>query len=210
MQSCWLNKKDENKKIIVFFCGWGMDETCVSHLICDDFDIFVLYDYRNCEFDFSLIDFQKYDEKYLIAWSMGGYIANLFEEIFNNFDKKITINSTNKIIDDDFGIPKRVYAVTVRLFSEESKDKFVLNMFNTNRKYEINRNLIELKEELIAIQNVNFSNEIKYDEAIISKKDFVVPTKNQIKFWENKTKIRLLEASHYPFDIFSKWSEIIC
>ena len=83
-------------------------------------------------------------------------------------------------------------------------------MFNTNRKYEINRNLIELKEELIAIQNVNFSNEIKYDEAIISKKDFVVPTRNQIKFWENKTKIRLLEASHYPFDIFSKWSEIIC
>jgi len=59
MQYFWLNKK-ENKKLIVFFNGWGMNETPVQHLAYNDFDVLILYDYRNLNFDLSQFDFSSY------------------------------------------------------------------------------------------------------------------------------------------------------
>ena len=79
MQHFWLNKK-ENKKLIVFFNGWGMNETPVKHLDCEDFDILVLYDYRDLNFDLSQFDFSSYAKKYLICWSMGVFVSCLFKD----------------------------------------------------------------------------------------------------------------------------------
>ena len=88
MQHFWLNKK-ENKKLIIFFNGWGMNETPVSHLNYDDFDVLMISDYRDLNFDFNQFDFSVYDEKYLICWSMGVYAASLFKQNFVDFNKKI-------------------------------------------------------------------------------------------------------------------------
>ena len=55
MQHFWLNKQENNKKLIVFFNGWGMNETPIQHLKTDDFDILMLNDYRNLEFDFTMM-----------------------------------------------------------------------------------------------------------------------------------------------------------
>jgi len=82
MQFKWLNKNN-NKNLIVFFNGWGMNETPVSHLKNNDFDVLMIYDYRDFDFDFKQFDFEKYDRKYLVCWSMGVYAANLFKEIFS-------------------------------------------------------------------------------------------------------------------------------
>ena len=213
MQYLWLNQNNENKKIIVFFNGWGMNETPVKHLKCDDFDILILFDYRNFEFNFSQFDFTKYNEKYLIGWSMGVYVSNLFKKEFNNFNKKIAINGTKKIIDDNFGIPKRIYQITVKLFNENSCEKFIKNMFSNemiNPNIKITKTIEELKEELITIQNLELKEEIDFDLAIISNDDKIIPTKNQINFWANKTKIKELNASHYPFENYEKWSDILC
>ena len=100
MQYFWLNKKDENKKLILFFNGWAMNETPVQHLKNDDFDVLVLFDYRDVDFNLAQFDFSKYDEKYLVCWSMGVYVANLFKKDLIDFDKKIAINGTTSIIDD--------------------------------------------------------------------------------------------------------------
>jgi len=188
-----------------------MDENCVSHLKCGEFDVFVIYDYRNIEFDFSEINFEKYNKKYFIAWSMGGYVANLFANILNDFDKKIAINSTNQIIHNNFGIPEKIYNVTIKLFCEESKNKFISNIFqNIEKTFEIKRSISELKEELISIKNIKIENEINYDKVFISKKDIIVPTLNQLNFWENKTEIAFLDAPHYPFYLFENWGDILC
>ena len=212
MQFKWL-KKENNKKLIVFFNGWGMNETPVQHLNSEDFDILMLYDYRNVDFDLKQFDFDKYDEKYLICWSMGVYSANLFKDELKNFDKKIAINGTNKVIDDDFGIPKKIYKVTVKFLNADSLDKFIKNMFDggkLNPNITITRTLEELKDELISIQNIELDDELKFDKAIISSNDRIIPTKNQLNFWQNKAEYKLINSTHCPFDTLNSWRDIIC
>ena len=70
MQYFWLNKKEENKKLILLFNGWAMNETPFKHIDCQDFDVLILFDYRNVNFDLSQFNFLKYEKKYLICWSM--------------------------------------------------------------------------------------------------------------------------------------------
>ena len=212
MQYFWLNKK-ENKKLIVFFNGWGMNETPVKHLAFEDFDVLLLFDYRDLNFDLSQFDFSQYQKKYLICWSMGVYVSNLFKNELQNFNKKIAINGTTKIIDNDFGIPEKIYKVTVKFLNEDSCDKFIKNMFDVgklNPNITITKTLKELKEELISIQNIKLDKELDFDCAIISNNDKIIPTKNQINFWENKLSAKIISSTHCPFEIFKKWSELLC
>ncbi len=213
MQHFWLNNKPENKKLILFFNGWAMNETPVKHLDCNDFDVLVIYDYRNLDFSFNQFDFSKYEKKYLICWSMGVYAANLFKNVLIGFDKKIAINGTTKIIDDNYGIPVKIYKVTTRFLDENSKDKFIKNMFDNgklNPNITITRPLSELKDELISIQNIKLSDELNFDLAIISNDDKIIPTKNQLNFWQNKTTVRKINSTHCPFEIFNSWQDLLC
>ena len=211
MQYQWLNKKNNNK-LILFLNGWAMNESAVEHLNKEDFDILMINDYRNFELDFSQFNFEKYSEKYLICWSMGVYVSNLFIEEFNCFNKKIAINGTNKIIDDNFGIPKKIYNLTVKFFNETSCDKFIKNIFNgnINSEIKITNTIEELKEELISIQNIKTQNETIFDKAIISKEDIIIPTKNQIAYWQDKTKLEIIDSAHYPFKNYTSWKELLC
>lgn len=212
MQHFWLNKK-ENKKLIVFFNGWGMNETAIQHLNCDDFDVLMISDYRDLSFDFNQFNFSTYNEKYLICWSMGVYAASLFKQNFIDFNKKIAINGTTKMIDDKNGIPERIYEVTVRLLDDNSCEKFITNMFEggkLNQNVKITKTLPELKEELIAIQKIKLKEEMTFDCAIISKKDRVVPAKNLVHYWENRAPIKEINSTHCPFEIYSNWSELLC
>lgn len=213
MQYFWLNQKQENKKLILFFNGWAMNETSVKHLKTEDFDVLVLFDYRNVDFNLSQFDFSKYEKKYLICWSMGVFVSNLFKKELQGFNKKIAINGTTKIIDNDFGIPEKIYKITVKFLNEDSCDKFIKNMFDNgklNPNITISRSLEELKEELISIQKLELNEELNFDLAIISNNDRIVPTKNQINFWENKTKVMSINSTHCPFEKYEKWSELLC
>ncbi len=212
MQYFWLNKNN-NKNLIVFFNGWAMNETPLQHLNKEGFDILFLQDYRNLDFDFSIFNFDKYEKKYLICWSMGVFAVNNFYKIFNEFDSKIAINGTCKIVDDNFGIPEKIYKITTKFLNEDSLDKFIKNMFKggeLNPEITITRPLKELKEELIEIQKIKFENEIKFDKAIISNDDRIIPAKNQINFWKNKAKIEIIQNTHCPFKIYTSWQELIC
>ncbi len=213
MQHQWLNKESKNKNLIVFFNGWAMNDSPIKHLNCQNYDVLMVSDYRDLNFDFRQFDFSKYEKKYLICWSMGVYAANLFKNIFDNFDKKIAINGTTKIIDDNFGIPNKIYKITVKFLNEESRDKFIKNMFDNgkiNPNITITRSLSELKEELISIQNIELTQELNYDLAIISKDDKIIPTKNQLNFWQNKTKIKEINSTHCPFEIYNSWQDLLC
>ena len=212
MQYFWLNKNN-NKKLILFFNGWAMNETPVKHLNCEDFDVLVLYDYRNLNFNLSQFDFSAYSEKYLICWSMGAYVSNLFKNELKDFNKKIAVNGTTKIIDSNFGIPEKIYKITVKLLNEDSCDKFIKNMFDNgklNPNITISRSLEELREELISIQKIELQNELDFDLAIISNDDRIIPTKNQINFWQDKAQIKQINSTHCPFEKFEKWSDLLC
>ena len=210
MNYSWLNQ-NKNNKFILFFNGWAMDEDIVNHLKNNDFDILMLNDYRKIDEKLKEFDFSKYTEKYLVCWSMGGYIANKFE-FLNSFDKKIAICSTNKIIDDNYGIPNRIYNLTINNFSDKSKERFLKNIFLDEKKdIVINRTTKELQDELISINDLKVQDCIKFNKAIIAKKDIVVPYKNQMNYWkETNAQIVEIDAPHYVFNYFQNWDEIIC
>lgn len=198
----WLNKTNSNK-LIIFFNGWGMDEKIVSHLNCEDFDVIVFYDYNNLEID---IDLSNYKEKHLIAWSMGVMVSTLFD--FGQLNSTTAICGTPIAIDDNYGIPERIYNLTIRGFSETSSQKFMERMFIekpnietfSNRTFE--SKLSELKQMLNYKPNENF----KYTKAIVADSDKIIPTKNQLNYWENPT---VIHSGHCPFMLYSKWSELL-
>ena len=53
MKYKWLVKKN-NKSLIIFFNGWGMDESVVRHLESGSYDVLMFYDYNTLELDFDL------------------------------------------------------------------------------------------------------------------------------------------------------------
>ena len=64
----------EPPRLLLFFAGWGMDETPFLQIRPTDTDWMVCYDYRSLEFDTDLL--QEYSEIRLIAWSMGIWVAS--------------------------------------------------------------------------------------------------------------------------------------
>ena len=174
-----------------------------------------LCDYKPCYGaifyeDIKSFDFWGYCDIDLIFGDISHFLT---DDLFDNFDKKIAINGTTKIIDDNFGIPNKIYKITVKFLNEESRDKFIKNMFDNgkiNPNITITRSLSELKEELISIQNIELSQELNYDLAIISKDDKIIPTKNQLNFWQNKTKIKEINSTHCPFEIYNSWQDLLC
>lgn len=195
-----------NKKLIIFFNGWGMDEVIISHLDREDFDLLVLYDYRDLELDISNINLEKYSEKYIIAWSMGVMVSTLFN--FKDTNSKTAINGTPMAIDDNYGIPLKIYNLTIKGFSELSLKKFMKRMFDENPPIEkfSNRDLDSQKEELVALLSYKGNDSTKFDRMIVSDSDNIIPTKNQLNYWRNP---EIIEGGHCPFFKYNSWKELL-
>ena len=203
MKYKWLNRANNNK-LIIFFNGWGMDDCVVKHLEYEDYDVLMFYDYNSLETDFDFSVITGYSQKYLLAWSMGVMIATLFDV---NYTKKIAVNGTLKPIDDNYGIPLRIYNLTVKNFSSASAEKFIKNMFLRTTEFpKINREFENIKSELQALLNYRAKQDFKYDKIILSSDDKIIPSKNQIAFWGIEPNI---VSGHAPFNCFRKWSELL-
>lgn len=203
MKYKWLNKTNTNK-LIIFFNGWGMDEKIVSHLDCEDYNVIVFYDYNNLDTN---IDLSEYKEKYLIAWSMGVMIATLFD--FGALTSATAICGTPFAIDDNNGIPQRIYNLTIKGFSENSSKKFMERMFTEKPEMETfsNRTFDSKLSELKQMLNYTPNPEFIYSKVLVGSDDKIIPTKNQINYWGEKAKI--INSGHCPFMLYSKWTELL-
>lgn len=203
MKYQWLSKKNSlchPCDLIVFFNGWGMDEGVVSHLDCLGFDVLMLYDYRDYTMPF--FDFSMYAKKYLVAWSMGVALSSCMHL---DFIQKIAFNGTQKPIDNRYGIPKKMYALTIKHFNAGNRKKF---MEKAGIQQNSSRSDAELKEELIAIQNFVPDKLHIFDKVYISVHDTIFTPQNQVNYWQNCTKIVKMDSYHYPFFHFHYWSDI--
>ncbi len=227
MQFNWLNKSN-NKNLIVFFCGWSFDYKPFERLECSDFDVLVLYDYADISNSFNLFeqnklksDIENYESKILITWSMGVYVAYLIKDFLPIFNQKIAINGTPYPVDDDFGIPVKTFDLTLKFVDTGLQGKFQKNLFKTPEAYQkylqcpVERTIENQKAELIALNTFIKDNKAEYtdfyDHVIISDTDKIIPTRNQLNFWQNKsnTEIVLLDSGHFPFFEFDSWKDII-
>ena len=217
MQFHWLNKQN-NDKLIIFFAGWSFDEKSFKFLSCENFDVLMFYDYSTI--DKIVEDFSSYKEINLIAWSMGVFVAYLLKDKLPKFNKKIAINGTPLPVNDEYGIPTKPFLLTLRHAKTGLEGKFYQNIFYKPEEYEryletpVTRSIENRENELKSLYNRIKSCEINYthfyDKALVSNFDKIIPTKNQINFWQNNADIEALESGHFPYYNFKSWNEILC
>lgn len=207
MQCQWLTQKSHDR-LIVFFNGWGMDEKSIAHLKQPHgaFDCLHFFDYRNKEIP--EIDFSGYAEIYLIAWSMGVYMSSCLTQKCNlAFDRKIAFCGTGNPIDLKEGIAPKIYSLTVRNFSEQSRrifsDKIGFAM-------DTERSTHSLKEELSAVALHDLPKNSRFDTAFIAEGDEIFSPSCQHNYWKNHAdNIIFLPCRHYPFHLFGSWQDIL-
>lgn len=213
--------KNNSKKLIIFFNGWSLDENIVKNLETINYDVLMLYDYENIEIPEDVLkEIDKYDNLNIIAWSFGVWACCTVINQFNKLKNVVAINGTPIPIDDNFGIPEKIFNLTLTNMSEKNYPRFYKNMFNIFEEKFFsmlsNRNATSQIQELTMIQK-QASEQIplqkinQFNKVFISTQDKIIPAKNQLNFWSNQNDLKIfeLEKGHYIFDLFKTWDEII-
>ena len=218
MKSEWL-KRYGCSKLIVFYNGWGMDHYPFLSLGSSEYDVVSCFDYRNLD---GLNEVRKLCEKYeeivLIAWSMGVQMAALhFAHCADVFSQRIAINGTLAMVDDRFGIPKKIFAKTLDNMDEEGIIRFyrrmcahdgVRNLFLKNRPQRTVDDQRSELEMLAAKSGEGDGGVDFYSAIIICEKDKIVPSANQVRFWKTKNVI-FVKDGHFPFYGWEHWETIV-
>jgi hypothetical protein len=221
MRHKWLIK-DNNNSIIVFFNGWGMDETPFNFLKSNKYDVICFYDYCDLNIEKTLIDsINAYESICLAGFSMGVFVAGVLAKNFKKKCFSLAINGTMLPIDDKYGIPPTMYQATLDNLSELTIDKFYRRMFISKEYFEVfllNRperavdnqknELNKLKEMIFELQ-IEEKNSFFFDRAIISDYDKIIPSANQLEFWKNRLDFAVIKEGHFPFYIWNSWDEVI-
>lgn len=217
MQLTWVIKNNSDK-LIIFFNGWSLDENIVKHLTTAEFDVLMFNDYSDLTIDEETIEkINSYSEVNVIAWSFGVWACGNVIDKFKNLKNAIAINGTLVPIDNNLGIPEKIFNLTLQHLSEENYVRFFKNMFSSEADLsKISTRSIESKrQELEQIKNLSASktcaqNAKFFNKVLIGKNDKIISAKNQINFWcEIDAKITQVDDGHYIFDLFATWDEII-
>lgn len=218
MQFSWLIKNN-SEKLILFFNGWSVDERIVSHLRTSLYDVIMFNDYNNLNLPKD-IELNHYKEINIIAWSFGVWASSSFINQLNNLKAAIAINGTLLPVDNNLGIPEKIFSFTLKTLNEKSYIEFFKNMFSEFSddyfKKLPNRSIEDQEQELRQIHKQSkastfYTNARFYTKAIISNQDKIIPTKNQSEFWtkNNCNKIIYVDKGHCIFDLFKNWEDII-
>lgn len=212
-----LKYKDEgNDKLLLFFNGWGASPELFARLEPDaDMDYWVAYDYRGgFRMDEEL---SAYKEVTVVAWSLGVFVATLaLAERGLPIVRAVAINGTLFPMHDALGIPPKIFLGTLGNLSEEGRKRFNRRMCGSRevlRMYEQvpSRPLDEVRDELQSLAYMATTDctcPPLWTEAIISRDDRIFPPVNMRMYWQGKCPIREMEAPHYPFYLWNRWSEV--
>lgn len=215
----WVGKSGTNRRVVVFFAGWGMDVRPFSHYRFNGYDFAVIYDYSG---DFPSDDIaaklSDYDEICLFAWSFG--VANAQRFMSDNPQLHITlrvaVNGTPHPVDDLVGIPETIYNGTLAGFSEPTLYKFRRRMCGTRQatdeflKSAPERSLQSLLDELRTMADIDASgSSVWWDHVYISENDMIFPAQSQQRAWEGHGNIRMLPGEYHMIDFESLINEIL-
>lgn len=197
-----------NRRLLLFFAGWGMDANPLSTLHRDGYDTLILWNYASPSFPTDIVE--RYDEICVMAWSFGVYHASQF--ISDNPELPITrtiaVNGTLQPIDDENGIPTDIFEGTRQNMSERNLTKFYRRMckdadsFSEFSSVRPRRDADELAKELECIwhrwEQLGHSGSIgQWDAVYISDDDRIIPTSNQMNAWAGHGNIKMLNEGHW-------------
>ncbi len=191
--------KDNNSgKLLIFFTGWGCDESEFGHIKSDS-DVLILYDYLNLDFNF---DFSKYKEVNLIAFSAGTFVASLFDFDFE-INKNIAISGNPYLFDEKLGLSEKIQNV-LRNITEENAEEFAKNyLVKTEEEFRnfhpSKRTLESCRAEFEALKRLYDDNKNKirdiYNYALFGSDDIIFNLSSQREFYGPR--LRIVENSRH-------------
>lgn len=218
MKGLWLHRA-ERQQLIIFCNGWGMDGHPFQPLSSSEYDVYMLYDYRDFIPQVPLENIvHGYQQVSLISWSMGVWVGQkLFSDFAEIFHRTIAINGTLCPIDDNLGIPEKIFTETLSGFDETTRMKFYRRMCRekTNLKMFLTRQprrpADEQRAELAALQK-NIEGRAAegslYRTIIISEYDWIIPSANQRRFWSGRQTIEIA-GFHFLFYLWPSWDQLL-
>jgi biotin synthesis protein BioG len=203
MKVFW-HKNDGNKQLLLLFNGWGFDWKVFRETCFPCHDIVSVYDYTDVEpqqFEFTKL----YSEVKVAAWSYGVFVADFYADFLFNVKKATAINGSTTPIDDNKGIPVKIFLATMQSFNADNREKFYLRIAGGLSAYrqiteilpdrEVENQLAELKS-LHQMSLITKTNGLNWNIALISTRDKIFPLANMKNAWGDKTVI--IEGEHYP------------
>ena len=213
-------QNNNSDNLILFFCGWGMDENPFS-VLKSNCDVLYVYDYTTP--DFPAFDFSKYKSVKLLSFSYGVYagaIAKLPDDL--KLDARVAINGTLIPVDDKYGVPVKQFELTEKMDSQ-SVVKFRQRLFGgekAQQHFDIFENHLPKRsaqsctEELLGMKK--YVPQIPaaqktFDKVYVAKYDRCVPTRNQRNFWQKACLEETieLESGHFPFYNYEKLEDLL-
>lgn len=208
------SRSETGRDMVLFFAGWGMDETPFRHCLPKTADLMICYDYRTLDFDPTRL--QGYRDITLIGWSMGVWAA---EQALRDTDlpigRSIALNGTPYPVDEERGIAPSIFQGTLQGLDDTTLQKFQRRMCGSGQAYKAfaehlpQRPTDELREELAAIlrqyQTLPPANR-RWTKAVIGRADRIFLPINQQRAWtsERVDEVEHTEAAHYDADLLNQ------
>lgn len=202
---------EHHRRLLLFFAGWGADETPFKTCHPAGSDFMICYDYRTLDFDTSALN--EYKAINVIGWSMGVWAASqVLPHLSSPIANSIAINGTPYPIDEHRGIPPAIFRGTLDGLTGASLHKFLRRMcadgtaFKNFLQVTPRRPLEELREELAKIEERHQAlppSTFRWQQAVIGSNDRIIAPANQLQAWkETDAAIRQTEDAHYGEELF--------
>ena len=198
-----LNISAKSSSAIIIFLGWAMDDRPFANLHKDGYDVILIWGTQDEDF---AAEYQgivcQYSQVVVIAWSYGVAVANSL--ISEKETLRIAVNGTPTPVSDTAGIPRLIFALTLRNISESNILNFydkTLGQSPMREAFMLNlpqRNPDELKADLVRYKNLPISAPNKmWDKVYIADNDAIIPPANQANAWAGFD-ITHTDGSHFP------------
>ncbi len=215
-----IRRRENNKKLVIVFGSWGVDQNAFIPLCAEDHDFILYYNYSADE-PLVLPDHKTYSQIVLIGWSLGVWAAEYMSESMNlNPDLAIAVNGTPVPADNKYGIPLDIFEGTLNNINERGMEKFNIRLFGTKSILENNmdklsrRSIDSYAAELRWLYNRIMENpdrKYRWDIALTSINDRVFPPENMINYWKSRkdTVHITTDLPHYPFYYWENFDNMI-
>lgn len=214
MEAKWI-AKNGSEQLIIFFCGWGFDEQCVSRIAANDVDVVVMYDYRSLEVELVTDGYQHVT---VIAWSFGVWVASkLMHDGAIAPNEAYAINGSLLPVHNEEGIPTKIFEGTLAGLSETTIGKFNMRICGGARQHaELsdllpNRSFDGQLEELSILGKYfatsPISDKDRWTKALIATNDLIFPSKNLQNHWGSKAVT--IDGAHLCFGGVRSWNEML-
>lgn len=191
-----------SRRLILIFAGWGTGAEFYRHIRPSGYDVAVVSEYLDMEFDRTWIE--GYDTVCLFAWSLGVYMAAATVP-FDRLAMAVAVNGTMLPVNDGLGIPAKTYLMTAENLDERNLLKFRRRMCGdaysaTGGRYP-ERPVGSLRDELMFVAGVSLRHPVSvhWDRAYIADADAIFPTPNMRRFWQGYPMTETVEVAgpHY-------------